>query len=67
MQNILPVICFIAGFGLAWLVLRGRAREAEGAFRTLSADALERNNRTFLELARATLEQTQEAARGDLD
>jgi len=24
MQNILPVLCFIAGFGLAWLVLRGR-------------------------------------------
>ena len=31
MQNILPVLCFIAGFALAWLVLRGRhtAREAE--------------------------------------
>jgi DNA recombination protein RmuC len=24
MQNILPVLCFIAGFALAWLVLRGR-------------------------------------------
>ena len=31
MQNILPVLCFIAGFALAWVVLRGRrtAREAE--------------------------------------
>jgi len=24
MQNILPVLCFIAGFALAWFVLRGR-------------------------------------------
>jgi DNA recombination protein RmuC len=24
MQNILPVLCFVAGFALAWLVLRGR-------------------------------------------
>ncbi len=28
MQNILPVLCFIAGFGLAWLVLRRRGEEA---------------------------------------
>lgn len=26
-QNILPVLCFIAGFALAWLLLRGRGRE----------------------------------------
>jgi DNA recombination protein RmuC len=29
MQNILPVLCFAAGFALAWLILRGRRREAE--------------------------------------
>ena len=31
MQNILPVLCFLAGFGLAWLVWRGRltSREAD--------------------------------------
>ena len=31
MQNILPVLCFLAGFGLAWLIWRGRitAREAD--------------------------------------
>lgn len=27
MQNIIPILCFIAGFGLAWLLLRARNRE----------------------------------------
>jgi DNA recombination protein RmuC len=96
MQNILPVLCFLAGFGLAWLIWRGRitAREADlnarletertaaneklalleetrqklsGAFAELSADALARNNRAFLDLASATLARTQETARGDLE
>ena len=67
MQNILPVLCFIAGFALAWLVLRWRKHETESAFKALSADALARNNQAFLDLARATLAQTQEAARGDLE
>jgi DNA recombination protein RmuC len=67
MQDILPVLCFIAGFALAWLVLRWRKQETESAFKALSADALARNNQAFLELARATLAQTQEAARGDLE
>jgi DNA recombination protein RmuC len=67
MQNILPVLCFIAGFALAWLVLRWRKQETEAAFKALSADALAGNNRAFLDLARATLAQTQEAARGDLE
>ena len=67
MQNIFPVLCFIAGFALAWLVLRWRRHETEAAFQALSADALARNNQAFLELARATLAQTQEAARGDLE
>ena len=66
MQNILPVLCFIAGFALAWLVLRRGARESEAAFKALSGDALARNNRAFLDLARATLAETQQAARGDL-
>ncbi len=67
MQNILPVICFLAGFGLAWLVLRRRRSEAEAAFQALSADALARNNQAFLDLAKTTLAQAQQAARGDLD
>jgi DNA recombination protein RmuC len=67
MQNILPVLCFIAGFALAWLVFRWRTRETETAFRALSADALAQNNRAFLDLAKSTLAQTQQAARGDLD
>jgi DNA recombination protein RmuC len=67
MQNVLPVLCFIAGFLLAWLVFRRRRQEAEAAFRALSSDALARNNQAFLELAKATLAQTQQAARGDLE
>jgi DNA recombination protein RmuC len=67
MQNVLPVLCFIAGFALAWLVLRWRRHETENAFRALSADALARNNQAFLDLARPALEQTQQAARGDLE
>ncbi len=67
MQNILPVLCFIAGFLLAWLVFRRRRQEIESTFQALSADALARNNQAFLDLARATLAETQQAARGDLE
>lgn len=67
MQNILPVLCFIAGFALAWLLLRSRKRETEAVFQALSAEALAKNNRAFLDLARATLGETQQAARGDLE
>ena len=67
MQSILPVLCFMAGFALAWLVLRWRRQETEAAFRALSADALARNNQAFLDLAKSTLAQTQQAARGDLE
>ena len=95
MQNILPVLCFIAGLALAWLALRGRRSARETAleatleaerraasekltlleesrgkladsFAALSAEALARNNQAFLDLAGATLAQTQEAAKGDL-
>ena len=96
MQNILPVLCFVAGFALAWLLLRGRSREVAAswqarleaerqaaaeklalwneaqqklsdAFRALSADALNRNNQAFLDLAKTALGQVQESARGDLE
>ena len=39
MQNILPVLCFIAGFALAWLVLSGRRGSREiGLEATLEAE-----------------------------
>jgi len=52
MQDILPVVCFIAGFALAWAVLRARKRETEAA---------------LLNVARSAMAQTQDAARGDLE
>jgi DNA recombination protein RmuC len=66
MQNILPVLCFIAGFAMAWAVLRWRRQDTEAAFRALSSDALARNNEAFLNLAKTTLAQTQAAAESDL-
>lgn len=67
MQNILPVLCFLAGFALAWLVMRSKRREAEAAFRALSSEALARNNQVFLDLAKASLGEARQAARGDLE
>jgi DNA recombination protein RmuC len=66
-QNILPVLCFVVGFGLAWVFLRARRQELADTFLALSADALARNNRTFLDLAKASLAETQEVARGELE
>jgi DNA recombination protein RmuC len=37
------------------------------AFRALSAEALQRNNQSFLDLAKTTLESFQQGARGDLE
>jgi DNA recombination protein RmuC len=65
--NIVPVLCFIAGFALAWLLLRARRQEMANQFVVLSADALARNNQAFLDLAKASLGHAQEAARGDLE
>ena len=67
MPTILPVFCFIAGFALAWLVLRARRRDTETAFQALSAQALAGNNRAFLDLARASLAESQASARGELE
>src|SRR5579871_3354838 len=88
-QDIIPIICFIAGFAMAWILLRSHWRQRldteraaaadklaawsdaqqrlSDAFRALSADALARNNQSFLDLAKATLGQAQESARGDLE
>ena len=48
-------------------VLDQSSQALKDAFRGLSADALKSNNQAFLELARATLEKTQETARGELE
>jgi DNA recombination protein RmuC len=42
-EGILPVAAFLAGFALAWVVLRSRRRDAEAALRELSADAAAKN------------------------
>jgi len=63
----------VGGTVVYWL-LRQRWREADAeridmveAFKALSADALERNNQRFLELAKLSLERQQEVARGELE
>jgi len=48
--------------------LLGDAKQAlENAFKSLSAEALRNNNQSFLDLAKASLEQFQQGARGDLE
>jgi DNA recombination protein RmuC len=47
-------------------VLGEAERRFRGAFQTLAAEALQGNNQSFLELARASLGEFQEGARGDL-
>ena len=61
MDALFPVLSFIAGFALAWLVLRRHKQDTENAIRTLSADALERNNQSFLHLAQSTLAPVRES------
>lgn len=63
----------LGGAAVFWL-LRARSREAEAerdglmdAFKALSADALERNNQRFLELAKLSLERQQAQASGELE
>jgi len=48
-------------------LLEDAQRKLGDTFRALSADALDRNARSFLDLARSTLEQSQERVRGDLE
>src|SRR5690242_8960088 len=48
--------------------LLGDAKQAlENAFKSLSAEALKHNNAVFLDLARASLGEYQQAAKGDLE
>lgn len=43
MDGLLPVLCFIAGFGLAWLVFRSRQRDSQAALREISFSAAGQN------------------------
>ncbi len=45
----------------------GARQKLADTFKALSADALQSNNQAFLDLAKTTLERTQESARGDLE
>lgn len=57
------IIGLLLGAGIMWL-----ARGALGdAFRALSAEALQRNNQAFLDLAQTTLARQQDAAQGELE
>lgn len=69
-------VAFAISFVALWLWMRERyMRKAQAlseeqlktAFRAISADALEKNNRSFLDLAQTSLEKFQEGAKGDLE
>jgi DNA recombination protein RmuC len=47
MDGIVPLLSFLAGFGLAWAVLRSRRRDSEAALRELAADAATKNARAL--------------------
>ena len=68
------VVGGMVGGALVYWLLQQRWREAEAertgmaeAFKALSADALERNNQRFLELAKLSLERQQESAHAELE
>jgi DNA recombination protein RmuC len=48
-------------------LLEQAQRQLANEFKALSAESLRDNNRSFLDLARATFEKLQESAKGDLD
>lgn len=48
-------------------ILKDAEEQLKNVFRSLSSEALEKNNRSFLDLAKTSLEKFQEGARGDLD
>src|SRR5579871_264803 len=47
------------------LMLQQAEEQLKNAFHALSAEALEKNNRSFLDLAKTSLEKFQEGAKGD--
>jgi len=57
------IVGLLSGAGLMWLA-RGALTNA---FQALSAEALQRNNQTFLDLAKTTLDKQQTVAQGELE
>jgi DNA recombination protein RmuC len=55
------VIGLVLGAGGAWLLLRSKNAELSARFGALAAEALHRNNESFLDLASGTLEQKEQA------
>jgi DNA recombination protein RmuC len=55
------VIGLVLGAGGAWLLLRTKNAELSARFGALAAEALHRNNESFLDLASGTLEQKEQA------
>lgn len=53
-------------FAAGWWLARWNDRGMRDAFGAISADALRQNNETFLQLARASLEQARQAGTSDL-
>jgi DNA recombination protein RmuC len=49
------------------LMLQKAEEQLKNVFRALSSEALEKNNRSFLDLAKTSLEKFQEGAKGDLE
>ena len=49
------------------LSLQNAEEQLKNVFRSISSEALEKNNRSFLDLAKTSLEKFQEGAKGDLE
>lgn len=60
-------ICVLGFLGVCWFWQRKWMGVQENSFRNLFSDLLERNNRTFLDLAKVSLEKYQEGAKQELD
>lgn len=56
-----------AGGVICWLIGRQQAARSRESFAALSAEALQRNNQMFLDLARTSLGEFQQRATGDLE
>jgi DNA recombination protein RmuC len=69
MQNILPILCFIAGFGLAWLLSQSRISAERNAAQEKLAliDSSHQKLADSFTRAQDAITRTQESARNDLE